>query len=245
MRGHAETLWRDARPEDVRFVAPSESLPEAARLYLRHAIAPGTPLARAVRLRMHGDIRLKGWLPLTAEQVVLAERGMVWEARTKMHGLPVSGFDEIVEGRGRGVWKAFGMIPVMSADGADVSRSVAGRMASESVLVPSLLLRDNVVWKESSGLQARFLMTLFGHTTEVALSLAATGRVETIQLQRWGNPTGQPFGLYSFGGYADEERAFAGFTIPSRLRMGWHFGTDGFENDGEFFRASIDDAEYR
>lgn len=41
----------------------------------------------------------------------------------------------------------------------------------------------------------------------------------------------------------DEESTWAGYTIPSRLRIGWHFGTDEFE-DGEFFRATITHAEF-
>jgi hypothetical protein len=45
-------------------------LPEPARLYLEHAIAPGTPLASAVGLRMRGEIKRRRWLPLTAEQVI-------------------------------------------------------------------------------------------------------------------------------------------------------------------------------
>jgi len=45
-------------------------LPEAARRYLGHAIAPGTVLASSVRLWMHGQIKLERWLPFVAEQVI-------------------------------------------------------------------------------------------------------------------------------------------------------------------------------
>ncbi len=75
-------------------------LPEAGRRYLRHAIAPGTVLATAVRLRMHGEIKLKRWLPFTAEQVISWTRGMIWRARVSLHGLPISGFDRLVDGEG-------------------------------------------------------------------------------------------------------------------------------------------------
>lgn len=43
-------------------------LPESARRYLAHAIAPGTNPASAVRLRMHGTIKLKGRHPFRAER---------------------------------------------------------------------------------------------------------------------------------------------------------------------------------
>ena len=42
-----------------------------------------------------------------------------------------------------------------------------------------------------------------------------------------------------------KEGSFAGYTIPTRMRVGWHFGTDRFEPEGEFFRVTIDDAAYR
>jgi hypothetical protein len=41
-------------------------LPEPARRWLTHAIAPGTPLWQTVELSMHGQIRLGAWRPFTA-----------------------------------------------------------------------------------------------------------------------------------------------------------------------------------
>jgi len=41
------------------------------------------------------------------------------------------------------------------------------------------------------------------------------------------------------------ERAFDGYTIPTRLRIGWYFGSERFESEGEFFRVTIDRATYR
>jgi hypothetical protein len=52
-------------------------LPEAARRYLEHAIAPGALLGSAVRLRMHGEVKLGRWLPFTAEQVIPSAAGRV------------------------------------------------------------------------------------------------------------------------------------------------------------------------
>jgi hypothetical protein len=57
-----DDLWSSAQP-GARVFDPAKvsGLPEGVRLYLEHAIAAGTPLASAVRLRMHGEIKLKGW----------------------------------------------------------------------------------------------------------------------------------------------------------------------------------------
>ena len=44
---------------------------------------------------------------------------------------------------------------------------------------------------------------------------------------------------------AVDEATFHGYTIPTRLRVGWHFVNGQFESDGEFFRVSVDDAVFR
>jgi len=49
----------------------------------------------------------------------------------------------------------------------------------------------------------------------------------------------------NFGGILEAEGTFEGCTIPTRIRAGWYFGTDRFETDGEFFRATIDQAAFR
>ena len=43
----------------------------------------------------------------------------------------------------------------------------------------------------------------------------------------------------------EDECTFGEFTIPSKLRIGWYFGTDRFEPEGEFFRCMIDEVIYR
>ena len=56
-----EALWGSVQPiEDVFVANKIAGLPEAAQRYFEHAIAPDTLLASAVRLRMHGEIKLKG-----------------------------------------------------------------------------------------------------------------------------------------------------------------------------------------
>lgn len=43
----------------------------------------------------------------------------------------------------------------------------------------------------------------------------------------------------------EEESTFGGYTIPSKIRAGWYFKSDRFKEDGEFFRCTIDKAEFR
>jgi len=96
---------------DAEYVA---GLPSAARSYLQHAIAPSTPLASAVRLRMHGEIKLKQWLPFSAEHVINWNRGMIWHASVRIHGLSIKGGDSFIDGQGAMNWKLFGIVPVVN-----------------------------------------------------------------------------------------------------------------------------------
>jgi hypothetical protein len=64
-------------------------------------------------------------------------------------------------------------------------------------------------------------------------------------MPRWGNPNSPEFRYVACGGFIDEERTFQGYTVPSRVRVGWHFGSPRFQQDGEFFRVTVDSAVYR
>jgi hypothetical protein len=89
-----DKLWESAPAGEGAFGAGlTAGLPEGARRYLEHAVAPGARLATAVRLLMHGEIKLRRWLPFRAEEVIRRDRGMLWSATVRMAGLPVRGFD--------------------------------------------------------------------------------------------------------------------------------------------------------
>ncbi|MFL6261673.1 MAG: DUF6544 family protein [Thermoanaerobaculia bacterium] len=239
-------LWNSAPPA-TRIFDPGElaHLPEPARRYLTHAIAPGTPLASAVRLRMHGEIKLKGWLPFSAEQVINWRHGMIWKATVRMHGLPITGFDRFLDGEGAMRWKLLGIIPVMKASGPDISRSAAGRVEAESIWLPSVLCGENVAWTAADPSHPHARITLRGETTEVELTVDESGRLRSIKMPRWGNPEGGELHSADFGGVVEEEGTFGGCIIPSKLRIGWYFGSDRFEREGEFFRCTLDEAAYR
>lgn len=221
------------------------SLPEAARRYLEHAIAPGTMLASAVRLRMHGEIKLTRWAPFRAEQVTTWNRGMVWTATVRVSGLPVRGYDRLVNGQGEMRWRLLGLIPVMAASGPDISRSAAGRVLTEAVWLPSVLAAEEVRWTTDDASQPRAQLRTNGDAADLALTIDSQGGLQVCALLRWGNPGGGPFRYVAFGAMVDEERRFGGYTIPSRLRVGWYIGTDRFEREGEFFRVTVDSATYR
>ena len=105
-----------------------DGLDEPVRRYFASAIEPGTPLWPSARVTMRGSIRLGRWLPFRATEMLAPRSGFLWRARVA--GL-VSGFDRYIDGVGEMAWRLAGLVPVMRASGADVSRSAAARAGGE------------------------------------------------------------------------------------------------------------------
>lgn len=224
-----------------------EDLPAPARRYLEHAIAPTARPATTVRLRMHGEIKLKTWRRFGADETLAWGREMMWRARTTVSGLPISGFDRVGPGVGEQRWRILGLFPAMKSSGHDIARSGAGRVAGESCWLPSVLREGNVrwsAWSPGDERRVRASFSSFGERADLTLTVAPDGRLEQMAFPRWGNPDGGMFRYETFGGVMEAEGSFHGYTIPTRLRMGWYFGTDRFEREGEFIRIVIDEARY-
>ena len=195
---------------------------------------------------MHGEIKLKDcWYPFSAEQVICWNRGMIWRATVRMHGISIRGSDSLLDGRGEMKWKLFGILPIVNASGPDITRSAAGRMNIESVWLPSMLFGDGVSWTtpDASRIHARF--TAHNDVAEIDYLIDERSCLKTVSMPRWGNPDDTEFRYKNFGCIVEAEGRFGGYTIPSRMRVGWSFATDRFESNGEFFRVTIDDAIYR
>lgn len=248
MRDHTlEQLWDTAPAATRRFDPASiEQLPAAARSYLLHAIAPGAPLASAARLHMHGTMRLRGaWIEFTATQVLRWDRGFVWRASTRMFGLPISGFDRLVDGEAEMRWKLLGVVPVVTASGPEIARSAAGRLHGEAMWLPTVLLGPDVRWEPRDASHAGLVIHAHGEDSRLELTLDERGAPRSCKLPRWGDLGTGEFRYEDFGVIVEQERCFGGLTIPSRLRVGWYFDTPRFAEEGEFFRCEIDDIEYR
>jgi len=241
-----EALWQRAPAASRSFVPQDVAhLPELARSYLTHAIAPGTPLASAVRLRMHGSIRLKRWRRFKAVQVITREGSMVWRASVRMKGASIRGYDSFVGGKGAMQWRLFGIIPVIRESGPDVTRSVANRVAAESIWLPSMLVDDAVRWRDEAPTGTHASVSIGAYPSKLHMMLDH-GHLIALSLARWGNPDGGVFGEWPFGAHIDQEATFGGYTIPARLRVGWHFDDPArFDAEGKFFEVVIDSATYR
>lgn len=218
-------------------------LPEPARRWLAHAIVPGTPLWETVELSMRGHIKIGQWRPFTATQVIAPPDGFIWAATARIAGVPLSGFDRLTYDTGEMRWRLLGLIPVVTARGADITRSSLGRLAAEIALIPTAF--GHATWAPGERPDTAAATWRFGEETETAqLSVGEDGRLTGVAVDRWGNPDGTPFGRYPFGVSVEAESAFSGVTIPTRFTAGWWWGTDR-QPHGEFLRAHITNAVFR
>jgi hypothetical protein len=234
---------RADRPGDYRFDPASLALlPEPARRWLTHAIAPGTSPVGSVELAMQGEIKMGQWHPFRASQLLAPPSSYVWAAQTRVFGIRVAGYDRYLDGAGEMRWRLLSVVPVMSARGADVSRSAAGRLAGESVLVPTTLLDADWYGGDSTD-TAVFRRRIGGFDFDVQIRVAASGRLRSVTYSRWGNPDGGGFRECPFTVVAEDEAGFGGLTIMRSLRASW--GPESDPAPGEFFRARIGTATFR
>ncbi len=103
------SVQADAGAFDEAEVAGAD---ESVRRYFRAAIAPGTSLARAARLRMHGSIKLtKRWVPFRADELLAPLQGYYWPA--KVAGGLLRGSDQYADGNASMLWKLLGLVPIV------------------------------------------------------------------------------------------------------------------------------------
>jgi hypothetical protein len=197
---------------------------------------------------MHGRIRVSGWLPFRAEEVIVAGRGFLWRA-SAVAGL-VTGYDVYDRGRGEQRFRLCGLVPIVRSSGRDVARSALGRAVAELALLPTALLPTapasgrGVRWTAPDRDHVVATVHADGATVPLALAIDDEGAVVEVSVPRWGNPGGGAYREVPFGLHFETDQTFDGITIPCVGRAGWWFGTDRWPA-GEFFHMIIDSAVFR
>lgn len=219
-----------------------EDLPPAAARWLARAVRPGAEGVRHAELAMHGEILAGRWRPFRARQVLEPGRAFTWSATAGRGPLAIRGSDRYADGAGAMRWRVLG-VPVVRADGPDVSRSAAGRLAGETVLCPPFALGEEVRW--SAGIDDGHAVLTVGigpWRHDVIVAVDPDGGLRAVDMVRWGDPDGTGFGPHGFHVAFAGAVSAMGVTIPGEMRAGWR------DEDGavrEFFRATIDLATFR
>jgi len=231
-------------PTSVFGEAMLVGLPEVARRYFLHAIALGTPLRTTVSLQMEGQFLLSESqvYAMAASQVLAPPDQFVWIPRMVSGPIEITGSDGLADGE---AWTRFWLnriLPVVNLKGgSDLARSALTRSAMEAIWSPaSLLPQYGPAWEQTGPDTAR--VTFDTGIEPIELSLSPDGAVREVVTMRWSDANAdRAFRLQPFGGTIEAEATFEGFTIPSRVRVGNHFGTDDYL---AFFRAEIIGADF-
>jgi hypothetical protein len=74
----------------------------------------------------------------------------------------------------------------------------------------------------------------------VTLRIDERGALRSVSMLRWGNVGRPEYGYIPFGAEIHAEQRFGALTLPSRVTVGWEFGTPAFK---PFYEAEIRTAE--
>jgi hypothetical protein len=208
--------------------AALDGLDEPVRRYFGHAIAGGARMHRGVRVRMTGRIKVGVWLPFEADEQCDGT-SFEWRARVGRLLLVV---DRYANGAGSTEGRLFGRRRLFGSHDADTVRSAAGRAALEAIWTPmSLLPERGVSWRAEASDHVVATWDVPPERPEVHIRMDDDGAVKSASARRWSATGYRPCGCE-----VHAERRWDDLIVPSRLTVGWGFGTPDYE---PFFRAEI------
>ncbi|UYG03003.1 hypothetical protein OCT51_17675 [Halomonas sp. LR3S48] len=250
----AWTWLQSQAPASVEAFDPAmvEGLPDAARRYFLYTIAPGTPLHLVSEIHMSGEIGLgtkeaPGYRPMRARQILAPPHGFIWRLERAGAGLmQMSGSDGMANGRS---WTRFWLnatLPVARAGGDENHlRASFGRAVAEAAFwAPAALLpQHGACWEETGEPNlARAIITHGTLEQAIEIAVAENGQPRWVQFQRWSNANPEKaWRLQPFGGYLGDFQNFEGFTLPTQVEAGNHFGTEAYL---PFFRVRVEEVRF-
>jgi len=225
-----------------------EELPEPAARLILHAIKPGTVLAKSAVIQIDGGFKIdtdKKPLPMYSTLNISVPKGLVWDTSIGSGFMSIKGTDYYYEGEGGQNIRLWDLFPIVSTGGPDISKSAAGRVASESTLLPSALLPLNgTKWIPEHENSATAVIDVHGEEVKIRFTVDAEGSLVEVSVQRWSDQ-GQP-GKFEYMEFRvtdfSHEVEYGGYTIPTRFNAGWNLEETGYK---PFFLAEISNAEYR
>lgn len=225
---------------------------EVARRYFSRAIAAGTPLHRVVQLEMEGSFVMNGRaVPMRAREILAPPAcGFVWQAEIGTGLMGFAGSDGHYAPAGAAVesWTKFwlhGLLPLARIGGSDDhARAAATRTMLESCWVPAALLPQfGAQWTQTGPDTALIRFDAVHGIEPMAITLAPDGSLVEVQALRWSDANAEKrYRLQNFGGRMLETGEFSGFSIPTRVELGNHYGGADY---APFFYGTITRVEYR
>lgn len=187
--------------------------------------------------------------PMRARQILAPPHGFVWRLEAAGSGaMRMSGSDAMADQRSWTRFWLFWTLPVVVVrEGEDLNhmRSSFGRGVAEAVFwAPAALLPQNgVQWEDGEGPGRAHAVVMKGALAqELEIAVAEDGRPLWAMIPRWSNanPEGE-WRVQPFGGTLEDFQVFGGFTLPTRVDGGNHFGTEDYF---PFFRARVQDVRF-
>ncbi|MCW5963671.1 MAG: hypothetical protein KIT83_06515 [Bryobacterales bacterium] len=222
-------------------------LPEVVRRYFQWTFDDGTPIAHAARILMTGRIRLgrgKPWMPHHSEEVIRAEEGFLWTANVS-GSLPISGSDSFVDGQGAMQWRLLGLLPVMTAANANITRAARWRFVAEYVFVPGALLpSERVRWEAVGDHNARVTIFHDGIAHSLHFDFDLEGMPRKVSFERWGDFESEggiwqpiPYAVRCHGVFRK-----GGYSLPRQYTACWWADTD---KELAVVELEIEDADFQ
>jgi hypothetical protein len=171
---------------------------------------------------MRGRLRLgRLWLPFRAEEILAPRRGFRWAARV---GGMIRGADSGGVDGARMRWRLAGLVTLVDEDGADVTRSAAGRCGAEAIWAPGALLPGPAVdWSALDDRHLRARFAVGDVPVDLHLQLDEAGRPQAFRTMRWGDPDGSGRSAWHpFGGRVTATRTFGSVVVPASGAVGWY-----------------------
>jgi hypothetical protein len=212
-------------------------LDEPVRRYFAHALAPGAPVGGGMRLEMTGRIDVGFWMPFRGRWEGDG-RSFRWTVTSGPFGLRVLRvLDRFEHRRGSMDIRLRPGLRLLHAADEDTTRSAAGRAAAEAIWTPAALLpQTGVRWHAESDTSIVATWDVPPERPQLRLAIDSDGAVRAMSLMRWDNGQRGLHGYIPCGGHVLEERRFGDVTIPSRVSVGWWYGTRRYK---PFFEATI------
>ncbi|HMQ10545.1 MAG TPA: hypothetical protein PKC21_03115 [Oligoflexia bacterium] len=219
---------------------------EPVQRYFQHAIKSTAILASSVKLKQKARMKLnpnKPHIVLDCNQVLEPAKGFCWSGRFKIWSLPAVVQDQLKNNQGSICVRVLG-VPIIYRSDSNITRSSRGRLAAEVIWCPSaLLLNPSTIFETLDENTIQITQIIDDEENSLTLELSEDGSVRCVKMLRFGNEGRQDWGLTPYGFSVEEEKTFGNYTIPTKFRGGWWYGTPQFvhENASEY---EVTGAEY-